>query len=61
MLHGEFDPFVPPENARVLERQIPGAERVEIAECGHLFYLEDPGATYAALQTFFERVETFVP
>ena len=61
VLHGEFDRITPPENARVLERQIPGAERVKVTDSGHLFYLEDPGTVFAALQTFFERVETFVP
>ncbi|MEM9407851.1 MAG: alpha/beta hydrolase [Acidobacteriota bacterium] len=61
VLHGEIDPVAPAENARVLERQIPGAERVQFNDSGHFFFAEDPGATYAALQTFLERVETYVP
>lgn len=61
VLHGQLDALTPPENSTVLERQIPGAERVEVADSGHLFFLEDPGTVFAAVQTFVERVETYVP
>ena len=61
VVHGETDPVAPTENSRVLEQQIPGAERIQVTDTGHFFDLEDPGSTYAALQTFWERVETYVP
>ncbi len=61
LLHGALDPLVPPDNARTLELNLPGAERIELADTGHLFFLEDPGTTYAALRTFLQRVDAFVP
>ena len=61
VLHGAVDPLMPPDNARILRRHIPGAERVEIENTGHLFFLEEPGTTFAALETFLERVDEHVP
>jgi len=54
VLGGAEDRIVPPENGRRIAGRIPGAERVEIPETGHAFYLEEPEATNAALLDFMD-------
>jgi pimeloyl-ACP methyl ester carboxylesterase len=49
---GSDDVVVPVGNAELLARAIPEARLVTIAGAGHLFYIEDPGRTLAALEEF---------
>lgn len=46
---GEGDELTPPEMAREIASGIPGAELIEIADCGHLATLERPAEVTAAL------------
>jgi pimeloyl-ACP methyl ester carboxylesterase len=55
VLGGAEDRIVPPETGRRIAGRIPGAERVEIPETGHAFYMEEPEATNAALHDFLHR------
>ncbi len=45
VLHGTEDVVTPFENARILARQIPGAELRPFEGCGHLFFHERPAET----------------
>jgi pimeloyl-ACP methyl ester carboxylesterase len=46
---GEGDELTPPEMAREIAGGIPGAELIEIADCGHLATLERPAEVTAVL------------
>ena len=46
---GEGDELTPPEMAREIASGIPGAELIELADCGHLATLECPVESTAAL------------
>lgn len=52
ILAGEQDSVVPPANAELLAARIPNATIVTLPDAGHLFPLEDPEATVAALVQF---------
>ena len=52
ILFGEDDRVVPPGNAQLLAAQIPQAQVVMLPNTGHLFPLEDPAGTIAALCHF---------
>ena len=54
VLHGEEDAVMPAANARAMAARIPGAEYVEFAGEGHLFFHEDPAATAQAVLAFTE-------
>lgn len=47
---GEVDPIIPPRNARILARRIPGAQLTVVPQTGHVFPLEDPAAYEAAIR-----------
>ncbi len=52
VLHGTDDAVTPFENARILQRQIPGAVLRPFAECGHLFFHERPSETARVVDEF---------
>jgi 3-oxoadipate enol-lactonase len=52
VLTGSDDVVVPVANAELLARTIPGAELGIIPGAGHLFYVEEPDLTLAALHRF---------
>ncbi len=52
VLFGEHDKVVPPGNAELLARKIPGAQVKLLPGVGHIFPVEDPDATVAALLDF---------
>ena len=52
---GDSDVLVPPQNSRILAERIPDAECRIIEEGGHIFFIEQPEATNAALLDFFGR------
>jgi len=53
VLFGEHDKVVPPANAALLTAKITGSQSVILPNTGHIFPLEDPAATNAALHDFF--------
>ena len=53
ILFGEHDKVVPPANADLLTAKIPDSRSVILPGVGHIFPLEDPAATNAALHAFF--------
>jgi pimeloyl-ACP methyl ester carboxylesterase len=52
VLVGREDVITPPEHAKALVAAIPGADYVEVPDCGHLSTLERPEAVTAALAAF---------
>lgn len=52
VMWGESDGVVTPAYGRAIAQAIPGARFVEIAEAGHLPQLEDPHATWKAIDDF---------
>jgi pimeloyl-ACP methyl ester carboxylesterase len=52
LLAGECDLVVPPGNVELLKQKLPHAESVVIADSGHLFPIEKPAETTAALNAF---------
>lgn len=54
---GESDRIAGPGYGRVLAASIPGADFVLIPEAGHLPHLEQPEATFAAVDTFLDKLE----
>lgn len=52
VLAGERDLVVPPGNVELLKAKLPHAESVVIADAGHLFPIEKPSETAAALLAF---------
>jgi 3-oxoadipate enol-lactonase len=53
VITGDRDRLVPPANSRRLAALIPGARLVELAGAGHVFPVERPRETIAALKEFF--------
>ena len=53
LITGDRDRIIPVENARALEKLIPGAKLVVLPGAGHLFPLEQPQATVMALAEHF--------
>lgn len=53
LLTGDRDAIIPVENARALEKLIPGARLVVLPGAGHVFPLEQPQATVLALAEHF--------
>lgn len=60
VLAGDGDPLVPPEQARVIAAQVPGAELVMLPGAGHALFAERPDAYRAALDTWL-RATALVP
>jgi pimeloyl-ACP methyl ester carboxylesterase len=52
ILSGEHDRVVPPGNAGLLAAKIPQAQVKILPNTGHLFPIEDPAATVAAITEF---------
>jgi pimeloyl-ACP methyl ester carboxylesterase len=52
VLFGEFDRVVPPGNAELLTAKIPNAKAKILPGTGHMFPIENPAATVAAIQPF---------
>ena len=54
IMFGEFDMVVPPANADLMAQKIAGAKIKIIPGTGHMFPIEDPGATVKAITEFFK-------
>ena len=54
IMFGEFDMVVPPGNADLMAQKIAGAKIKIIPGTGHMFPIEDPGATVKAITEFFK-------
>ncbi len=52
ILFGEFDMVVPPGNASMMADKIAGAKVTILPDVGHMFPVEDPGATVDAIVRF---------
>ena len=52
VMTGKRDVLFPPENSRILARQIPGAQLTEIDGAGHLFWISHPQETIHAIKSF---------
>jgi len=55
LLAGRSDFICPPSQADLLRRGIPGAELAMFERSGHLPYVEEPEATFAAVRAWLER------
>jgi 3-oxoadipate enol-lactonase len=44
LIYGEFDVLIPPYHSRLLKREIPQSVEVRIKDCGHMPFIECPGA-----------------
>lgn len=56
VVFGESDRVVAPAYGRAVSEAIPGAEFAEVPAAGHLPHLENPEATWAAIDPFLIRV-----
>ncbi len=61
LLAGALDQVVPPGNVDLLKAKLPHAETAIIPDAGHLFPIEKPQETAAALASFFARPLEGVP
>jgi 3-oxoadipate enol-lactonase len=52
VMTGDSDALIPPANAAVLQRRIPGAERAVVREAGHVFTWEAPDRAAAEITRF---------
>jgi 3-oxoadipate enol-lactonase len=52
VIHGENDRLVPPENAKRIAEQIPGAQLVMIPNASHVFSTDQPETAHAAILEF---------
>ena len=52
VIHGDCDRLVPVANGELLAARIPGARCVILPCAGHLFYVDQPEATHAAIIEF---------
>jgi len=57
VITGDSDPLIPPDNARMLAKGIPGAELVVVPEASHFFWMEKPAESAAALEAFFGKLK----
>lgn len=55
ILFGEHDKVVPPENARLMKEKLPNATVKILPDSGHMFPIEDPQATIAAILDFLKQ------
>ena len=56
VLAGAQDRFVPPENAAILARTIPGGRSALVDESDHLFFIEKPREVSTHLRRFLESL-----
>lgn len=54
LLFGEHDQVVPPGNAQLLAEKLPNARVKILPNVGHLFPIEDPGATVEVIRAFLK-------
>lgn len=52
ILHGESDELVPPENARILGKHIPGSRLVMLPHASHIFPTDQPEAAHREILAF---------
>jgi 3-oxoadipate enol-lactonase len=52
VIHGESDRLVPPGNGKLIAERIPGAKLVMIPHASHIFFTDQPEASYKAIQAF---------
>ena len=52
VITGQKDVLIPPENSRMIARQIPNAQLKEINGAGHLFWISHSSETLSALTSF---------
>ena len=52
ILHGESDELVPPENARILGKHIPGSRLVMLPHASHIFSTDQPEASHREILAF---------
>lgn len=57
VLHGDKDQIVPPRNAELLHRAIPGSQLRILHQAGHIFTTDATAATTEALLDFFEQAD----
>ena len=57
---GDEDTFIPVEQARALQQQIPGARLEIIPQAGHLVNLEQPEKFQEILERFLKEIKTWV-
>jgi pimeloyl-ACP methyl ester carboxylesterase len=55
---GDRDPFVPPEHAAALARQLPGGQLFVVPNCGHEVTARRPGLFNEAVSGFYRATET---
>lgn len=51
------DRLTPFKNSEYLNEHIPNAQLVTIQDCGHLPFVEQPGAFFSAIRTFVDSIE----
>lgn len=56
VIHGDLDVLVPPENANVLVKQIPGVEQQWVPGVAHMFFWEQPEQSAKVIAEFLSRV-----
>jgi pimeloyl-ACP methyl ester carboxylesterase len=52
VIHGESDRLIPPANALLIARRIPGARLVLIPRAGHIFATDQPDIAASAIEEF---------
>ncbi|MGO9512082.1 MAG: alpha/beta fold hydrolase [Steroidobacteraceae bacterium] len=52
VIHGETDRLIPPANAAIIAKRIPGAKLVLIPHAGHVFWTDQPSAAHHAILEF---------
>jgi pimeloyl-ACP methyl ester carboxylesterase len=57
VIGGREDRLVPPDSARRLAREVPGAQLTLIPDAGHLTPLEQPVATSRVIAEFLQALE----
>ena len=58
VIHGECDAVVPPENGRILAREIRGARLVMLPSASHVFVTDQPERSIEAVRSFLASVTT---
>jgi len=56
IIHGEHDQLVPPENARILRRNIAGSRLVMLPHASHILMTDEPEAAHNAVLDFLAGI-----